>query len=43
LDKFRLLAGPSLGEAGTQRVIDTADGLDTLPSIRTLTRLLGGG
>ena len=43
LDKFRLLAGPSLGEAGTQQVIDTADGLDTLPSIRTLTRLLGGG
>ncbi len=42
LAKFRLLAGPSLGESGTQQVIDMTDGLDTLPSIRALTGMLGG-
>ena len=41
LDKFRLLAGPSLGEEGTQQVIEAAHRLDTLPDIRELTRLLG--
>ena len=43
LDKFRLLAGPSLGEERTQQVIDTAERLDTLVDIREFTRLLGRG
>ena len=42
LDKFRTLAGDSLGEEGTEQVIAVTGRLEELGSIRELTRLLGG-
>ena len=42
LDKFRTLAGDSLGEEAAERVIATVGRLDTLGSVRELTALLGG-
>ena len=42
LNKFRALAGESLGEERTEVVIAVAGQMDSLGSVRELTRLLGG-
>ena len=42
LDKFRALAGESLGDAGVEQVIDAVGRLEQLGNIRELTGLLGG-
>ena len=42
LNKFRALAGESLGEETTERVIATVARMDSLGSVRELTGLLGG-
>ena len=42
LDKFRALAGESLGDEVTEQVISTSGRLDSLDSVRELTALLGG-
>ncbi|MDE2778121.1 MAG: MmgE/PrpD family protein [Chloroflexota bacterium] len=42
LDKFRTLAGDSLGEEGAEQVIAVTGRLEELGSIRELTRLLAG-
>ncbi|MDE2940015.1 MAG: MmgE/PrpD family protein [Chloroflexota bacterium] len=42
LDKFRSLAGESLGDEVTEQVISTSGRLDRLDSVRELTALLGG-
>ncbi len=41
LDKFRALAGESLGEEATEQVIATVGRMDALDSVRELTGLLG--
>lgn len=42
LDKFRALAGESLGDEATEEVIAAVGRLDSLDSVRELTDLLGG-
>ena len=42
LDKFRTLAGESLGEERTEQAIAATERMEKLDSIRDLTRLLGG-
>ena len=42
LDKFRSLAGESLGDEVSEQVISTSGRLDRLDSVRELTALLGG-
>ena len=42
LNKFRALAGDSLGDEATEQVIATVGRLDSLDSVRELTGLLGG-
>ncbi len=42
LDKFRSLAGESLGDEATEQVIAAVGRLDSLDSVRELTGLLGG-
>ena len=43
LDKLRALAGPTLGDAVTERVIDAAGRMETLAHIGELTDLLSSG
>ncbi len=42
LNKFRALAGDSLGDEATEEVIATVGRMDSLDSVRELTALLGG-